>query len=177
MVRHRWLSLSLNTRKEMSMVLAVCWFGGILCGIFYFSVCDGRVISLMHRMVFCSASIVGLLSTSVVPFLLTSFFVATSKFWAVLSICFFKSFLFSFVSIGCLTTFGPGGWLIRYFLLFCDCVVLPALFWYWMRFISAPVRACWMLTTIIFAIVIALITALDYRIIAPFVCLIDSTKG
>lgn len=176
-MRNRWLSLSFNTRKEMSIVLAVCWFSGLLCGIFYFSVCDSRVISLMHRMVFCSASIVGLLSTSFIPFLLTSFFVATSRISAVFCVCFFKAFLFSFISIGCLTTFGSGGWLLRYFLLFCDCVVLPAYFWYCMRYITVPVRTRWIVTTIAFAVVIALITALDYRIIAPLECLIDSMKG
>lgn len=176
-MRKRWFSSLFNTRKELTMVLAVCWFCGLICGIFYFYVCDDSVISLMHRMVFCPASIVGLLCTSFIPFLLTSYFVATSKSWVVFGICFFKSFLFSFVSIGCLTTFGSGGWLLRFFLLFCDCVVLPALLWYWMRFISAPLRACWIVTTIAFAIVIPLIAALDYRMIAPFVCLIDSMKG
>ena len=176
-MRKRWLLSSRNTRKELSMVLAVCWFCGLLCGVFYFSICNDSVVSLMHRMVLCSASIVGTLSACFLPFLLTLYFVAISKVWAVFGICFFKSFLFSFVSIGCLTTFGSGGWLLRYFLLFCDCVVLPALLWYWMRFISAPFRACWTVTTIAFAIAILLIAALDYRIIAPFVCLIDSMKG
>ena len=176
-MRKRWLLSSLNTRKELSMVLAACWFCGLLFGVFYFWVCNDCVISLMHRMVFCPASIVGILSTSFVPFLMTSLFVATSRIWAVFGVCFFKSFLFSFVSIGCLTTFGSGGWLLRYFLLFCDCVVLPALLWYWMRFISAPFRACWVVISIAFAIVISLIAALDYRIIAPFVCLIESMKG
>ena len=176
-MRKRWLLSSRNTRKELSMVLAACWFCGLLCGVFYFSICNDSVVSLMHRMVLCSASIVGTLSACFLPFLLTLYFVAISKVWAVFGICFFKSFLFSFVSIGCLTTFGSGGWLLRYFLLFCDCVVLPALLWYWMRFISAPFRACWTVTTIAFAIAILLIAALDYRIIAPFVCLIDSTKG
>ena len=176
-MRKGWLSLSFNTRKEMLIVLAVCWFSGLLCGIFYFSVCDNSVISLMHRMVFCSASIVGLLSASFIPFLLTSFFVATSRIWAVFLVSFVKAFLFSFVSIGCLTTFGSGGWLLRYFLLFCDCAVLPAFFWYCMRYITAPVRTRWIAATIAFAGVIALITVLDYRIIAPLVCLIDSMKG
>lgn len=159
------------------MILAACWFCGLLCGVFYFSVCDGFVISLMHRMVFCPASIVGILGASFIPFLLTLYFMATSRIWAVFVICFFKSFLFSFVSIGCLVTFGSGGWLLRYFLLFCDCVVLPALLWYWMRFISASFRACWIVTAIAFAIAIPLIAALDYRIVAPFVCMIDSMKG
>ena len=177
MVRKRWLLSSHNTRKELSMVLAACWFCGLLCGVFYFSICNDSVISLMHRMVLHPASIVGVLSTCFLPFLLTSYLVAISKIWAVFGVCFFKSFLFSFVSVGCLTTFGSGGWLLRYFLLFCDCVVLPALLWYWMRFISAPFRACWIVTTIAFAIAILLIAALDYRIIAPFVCLIDSMKG
>ena len=176
-MRKGWLSLSFNTRKEMLIVLAVFWFSGLLCGIFYFSVCDSSVISLMHRMVFCSASIVGLLSTSFIPFLLTSFFVAASRIWAVFLVSFVKAFLFSFVSIGCLTTFGSGGWLLRYFLLFCDCVFSPAFFWYCKRYIIPPVRARWIVTTVAFAVVIANITALDYRIIAPLVCLIDSMKG
>ena len=177
MVRKGCLSLSFNTRKEMLTVLAVFWYSGLLCGIVYFSVCDIGIISLMHRMVSCSASIVGLLSVSFIPFLLTSFFVAISKTWVLLGVCFFKSFRFSFVSIGCLTTFGSGGWLLRCFLLFCDCAVLPALFWYWMWLISAPFRAHHIAVTVTFAVMILLLSAMDYRIIAPFACLIDSMKG
>lgn len=175
-MRKRLSLSSHNTRNELSMFLAVCWFCGLLCGIFYFWVCNDSVIPLMHRMVLCPASIVVVLSIFI-PFLLTSFLVAISEVWAIFAICFFKSFLFSFVSIGCLTTFGSGGWLLRYLLLFCDCVVLPALLWYWMWSVSAPFRACHLATAIVFAVLILLIVALDYRIIAPFVCLIDSMKG
>ena len=172
------LFLSHNiSRKGLPLVLAVFWLVGLLCGICYFSACDNRVISLMHRMVFCSVSIVGLLNTAFIPFLLTVFFMALSRPWAVIGICFFKSFLFSFVSIGCLATFGSGGWLFRYFLLFGDCVLLPALFWYCMRYTSKPIGVCWSVISIAFAIVIVLVAVLDYRIIAPFACLIDSMKG
>ena len=166
-----------SDRKGLPLILAVFWIGGLLCGICYFFACTNSVTSLMHRMAFSAASIVGLLNTAFVPFLLTLFFVAISTPWAIVGVCFVKSFLFSFVSIGCLATFDSGGWIFRYFLTFSDCVFLPALLWYSIRYASTRIGVRWSLISIAFAVVAALFAVLDYRIIAPFACLIDSMKG
>ena len=177
MMRKSWFSSSLTARKGMSLILAACWICGLLCGVFYYSSSLPDIIPLMHRTVSCSASIVGLLNAALIPFLLSALFMAVSRPWMVAGICFVKAFLFSFVSMGCLIAFGSGGWLFRFFLLFCDCVVSPVLYWYWLRHISTPVRSWWIVTSVALAIVIAFVTVLDYRVFAPFVCLIDSMKG
>ena len=177
MLRKSGISWSRAARKGIYLILAACWICGLLCGVIYYSAASADIVSLMHRTVFCSASIVGLLNAALIPFLLSAVFMAVSKPWMVAGICFMKAFLFSFVSMGCLAAFGSGGWLFRFFLLFCDCAVLPVLCWYWFRYISAPVRPWWIVTSVALAVVIVLVTVLDYRVLAPFVCLIDSTKG
>ena len=172
-MRKSWFSPLSIPRKGMPFVLAVCWTSGLLCGVFCYHASPLEIPSLMHRAISCSASIVGLLSAALLPALLSSFFLAFSMPWIILVICFVKAFLFSFVSIGILMSFGSAGWLLRYFLLFSDCAALPVLYWYWLHSLSGQGRAC----SIVCTGVVALVTVLDYRVIAPFVCLIDSMKG
>ena len=92
-------------------------------------------------------------------------------------LCFLKAFLFSFVSMGVLAYAGSGGWLLRYLFLFSDCVTLPVLFGYWFGFVSAPIKSRLVLTTCVVLLALAVVTILDYHVIAPIVCVIDSMKG
>ena len=172
-----WFSARLNARKGMPFVLAMCWIGGLLFGAFPYFFFSPETFSLMHRIVSCSASIVGLLNAALLPFLLSAFFGVFSMPWAIAGVCYVKAFLFSFVSLRILVSFGSGGWLLRYFLLFSGCTTLPLLYWYWLCSVSMPDRLHWLIVTCTVFAAIVFTTILDYRIIAPFVCLIDSTKG
>ena len=109
--------------------------------------------------------------------LLSVLFLAFSTPWMVVGICFAKTFLFSFVSLGILMSFGSGGWLLRFFLLFGDCAAMPLLYWYWSRYICTSIGLRWIAVSAAFLLVLLLITSLDYRVFAPLVCLIDSMKG
>ena len=165
-----------DTRKGMSFLLACCWVCGLLCGVICSSISSPETFSLMRRIVSSPVSIVGLLNAVLIPFLLSALFSLLSIDWVVLCITFFQAFLFSFVSLGMLLSFGSGGWLLRFFLSFGNCAALPLLFWCWMRIVSAGVdHFVITLVLIFFLFVIAII--LDYHVIAPFVCLIDSMKG
>lgn len=176
-MHNAWFSACSAARRGKSLVLAVSWIGGLLCGILCYSVSPGEINSLVHRAVFCSASIVGLLNATLIPFLLSILLIFLSKSWIVVAVCFAKAFLFSYVSIGCLLNLGSGGWLFRYFLLFSDCTVLPFVYLSWLHGIASSIRLRWVVTCAILICVLVLVTFLDYRFLAPFVCLIDSTKG
>lgn len=164
-------------RKGMPLILAVCWITGVVFGAFCYSSSPPEVASLMHRAVFCSASIVGLLNAALIPFLLSALFMALSMPIVLFGLCFVKAFLFSFVSMGILACSGSGGWLLRCLFLFSDCAALPVLFGYWFWFVSAPGKSCRFVTTCVVLLVLVLVTILDCRVIAPIVCVIDSMKG
>ena len=172
-----WFSARLNARKGMPLVLATCWISGLLFGAFPYFFFSPETFPLMHRTISCSASIVGLLNAALLPFLLSAFFGAFSMPLAIAGVCFVKAFLFSFVSLGILVSFGSGGWLLRYLFLFSDCVTLPVLFGYWFGFVSAPIKSRLVLTTCVVLLALAVVTILDYHVIAPIVCVIDSMKG
>lgn len=157
-----------STRKGMPLVLAIFWFGGLLCGVMCYCVSPTDTISLMCRTAMSPVSIVGMLNAVLIPFLLSALFTALSMTRMFIVICFLKAFLFSFVSLGILVNCGSGGWLLRYFLLFGDCTMLPLLYWYWMRAVTTPVRHRWV-SCILICGVFVLATVLDYRVIAPSV--------
>ena len=177
MVRKDQFSPRFIARKRMPLAVAFCWFAGLLCGVACCAVSSAEIVTLMHRAVSCPASIVGLLNAAMIPFLLSAVFMAFAKPWIIAGICFVKAFLYSFVSIGILMSFGSGGWLLRYLLLFSDCTALPFLVWYWSRPASVPVWPHRIAAGAVLLLIFAAVTALDYRIIATMVCLIDSTKG
>ena len=164
-------------RKGMPLVLAASWISGVVLGICCYGTSSPVFSSLMRRVVSCPASIVGLLNAALIPFLLSALMIATSVPLLVSGLCFVKAFLFSFVSIGILESFGSGGWLIRLFLLFSDCAALPFLLGYWLWSVSASRKPGWLVTTCVVFFAVVLVTILDYRIIAPIVCMIDSMKG
>ena len=164
-----------DTRRELPLVLACCWICGLLCGVAFFSVSSPETFSVMRRAVLCPVSIVGLINAALIPFLLSAFFALLSMNWMVMGICFVKAFLFAFVSLGMLSGFGSGGWLLRFFLLFGDSTALPLLYWCWMRFVRAAAHS-WIMIAVVCCLLLGAII-LDYRVIAPFVCMIDSMKG
>ena len=164
-----------DTRREMPLVLACCWICGLLCGVAFFSVSSPETFSVMRRAVLCPVSIVGLINAALIPFLLSAFFALLSMNWMVMGICFVKAFLFAFVSLGMLSGFGSAGWLLRFFRLFGDSRALPLLYWCWMRFVRAAAHS-WIMIAVVCCLLLGAII-LDYRVIAPFVCMIDSMKG
>ena len=164
-------------RKGMPLFLAASWLCGFVFGVFCYSTSCPEFTSLMRRAFSCSVSIVGLLNAALIPFLLSTLFIATSMPLLLPGLCFVKAFLFSFVSIGVLKSFGSGGWLLRYLFLFSDCVTLPFLFGYWFGCLSTTIKSRPVFATCVVFLLLSLVTILDYHVIAPIVCVIDSMKG
>ncbi|MDY3224764.1 MAG: hypothetical protein SOW84_02665 [Candidatus Faecousia sp.] len=177
MIRDVASGVDVRHRKGAACILAIFWFCGLLCGIFCFWIARDHLFSLMRSCIFAPVSIVGLLCAAYLPFLLSAFALLVSLLWVVYPICFCKAFLFSFLSLGFLLSFPSGGWLVRYFLLFGDCAVLPVLYWYWLHSLMVPPMSRW-LPTLAAGCIVVLASCLDYRIISPyFACLIESMKG
>lgn len=157
---HRW-------RKGCHFVLAFFWLTGLVSGILVCLSAGDSFVSWMRSTVYWSVSIVGLLFVTIFPFLISAFAVFISRPGLLLPICFCKAFLFSLVSMGTVQAFGSAGWLIRCLLLFSDCVSVPLLYWYWLRFLPGTRTFCGWETVAILALG-ALIGSVDYRIISPF---------
>ena len=171
-------SLSLLPSSHGSFaLLTIIWLSGILCGIASVSAVGSSIVfSLMRSSGFEAVSIVGLLGAAVLPFLLTVLSFCLGFREAVYGICFCKAFVYSFVSLNILMGYG-GGWLFRFFLLFGDFIVQPALVLLWLRVLRRPSSPLGFTFLCIWMVLLA-VAVLNYRIISPyFVCLIDSMKG
>lgn len=153
--------------KRRRCALAVCWFSGLLCGIFVFLRAGAPVTSLMRRMLYGSVSIVSLISICFIPFLFTAFAVFISELRLLFPICFCKALLFAFVSIGICAAFGSAGWLLRTLLLFCDGICVLFLYILWVRLLSGQEFKCFA-GTIGFSVVCILAGITDYYVISPF---------
>ena len=154
-----------NTRKETPLILAIFWLSGILFGVACYCVSPEDTVSLMCGIFAGPVSIVGVLNAVFVPFLLSVVFIVLSMKRMLMVLCFFKAFLFSFVSVGILASCGYGGWLLRYFLLFGDCTMLPLLYWYWVHAFTGSAKHLWV-SSFFTCCLFLLTTILDYRVIA-----------
>ena len=120
----------------------------------------------MRAAVYSRVSISGLLSAMLLPLLFSAFAVYISNTWLLIPIAFSKAFAFAFLGIGILVSFGSAGWLVRLLLMFGDIVMLPVLWWYWQKALTArqnPLPHC--AAAAAFAL---LIGGLDYCVISPF---------
>ena len=148
-------------------ILSAFWITGLLCGVASACYAGPPFLSLMRNAVFCSVSIICLLLTVFLPFLLSALAVFFSVPCFLYPIAFAKAFLLAFVSMGIFITFGSAGWLFRLLIGFGDIVSVPLLIWFWLRCLCADRKTChfdFMITTSL----IFLIICIDFRIISPF---------
>lgn len=169
MVSNCGFSVRTAPRNVMPFILAICWLLGLLFGVICYAFSGPDTVSLMRGVVFCPVSIVGLLNAVLIPFLLSVLFVALSVPKMLLVICFVKAFSFSFVSLGILMSTDCGGWFVRYFLQFSDCIMIPLFYWYWSNFVL-PFTVPHQSVTGIACCVLVLAVFLDYRVVAPYLC-------
>lgn len=155
------------SRKFYRHLLALCWTAGLGCGVFLWFLADDSVASLMRSSLSGSVSIVGLLSVTFLPFLLSAIAVYFSGPWFLLLICLGKGIVFSFVSMASVASFGGSGWLIRLLLCFSDCLSMPLLYWFWLRCIHSSVRGS-VVRFFAAGALYFLIGSIDYCYIVPF---------
>lgn len=128
----------------------------------FFSRFSGEYSVWMRGILAKPVSIVWLSLILLVPFLISR--VAGSVSGALLfPVCFCKAFAFSFVHYGLMVSFGDCGWLLRWLFLFSDCMMLPVLYFYWLRLLADRKTEVWR-----FSLVAALAGWVDYTAVAPF---------
>lgn len=119
--------------------------------------------SLMRSTPQDAVSIAGLLCLTFFPFLISAFAVSLSRS-ALFLVCFGKAFLFAFAALGVSQAFGCAGWLLLRLILFSDCMLLPLLYFLWLRLLAG--NSCGWENACIWALAL-LIVSIDYRIISP----------
>lgn len=154
-------------RKGYCYVLAFFWITGLLFGIWVYDSAEDSLLVLMRGVSQYTVSIVGLLCVTLLPFLLSAIAVFYSMPQLIFPICCLKGFLFSFVSVGVMQSFGSAGWLLRGLLLFSESTTMPLLYWYWTYCLSDRQRKCGY--QMMYVLALSFLTAsMDYRFISPF---------
>ena len=171
MIRHENTpSVVVQNRKLGTILLAFCWFAGLLTGCFFADHAGDIHTSMMRRAVSCSVSISGLV-VLLLPFLFSALAVYLSKTWLFLPFCFLKGFQFAYLAGLVSTAFGAAGWLVRLLLFFTDGWVIPILLWIWFRWIGRGGRkAIWQIAFC--AGLCAVIWSVDYFAVAPYLGLL-----
>lgn len=114
-------------------LLAITWIFGLVLGIVSAYQAGHSVFRLMRMAANSHASIVSLLVSGVLPFLLSAAAVFFSARHFLFLIGFVKAFCFGCCACATMLSFGSAGWLICLLLMFSDLCDLPALIWFWLR--------------------------------------------
>ena len=157
---------SFTIRKKRQLLLAFSWILGLGAGALAFRYAGDILVSLMPLAVHSQLSIVSLLLSISLPFLLSAFavFISCPGLWLVVG--FGKAFAYSYLVCGVLACFGSAGWLIRWLLLFTDSCSAALLYGYAARFVPglqvfSPAGLLGCLT------VVALLVGIDYVYFSP----------
>ena len=153
--------------RVRSYILTVLWPLSFLVGCLFYLSARSIFSPLMCSAVSGSVSIVSLLLCTLFPFLLSAFAVFLSGPWLLILIGFCKSFLFGFLSLGLVLSFGSGGWFLRFLVLSTDILLFPLLFWYLHRNLLTIPKS--FLVESAFVISLALLIGIVYFVyILPF---------
>ena len=148
-------------------LLAFFWITGVLSGILISHSAGSYVSTLMRSYLYGSVSIIRLVLVLYLPFLLSAIAVSFSGCWMLFPIAFMKGFLFSLIAMGIFRVYGCAGWLMHWFLCFSDLMLMPLLFWYWIRLLDAAPSAALREGVFLLAPVFC-IGSIDYCLVLPF---------
>lgn len=147
--------------------LVYIWISGLLVGFVLAFLCRGKIIGLVPIIYPAFLSAPGKFLLSLIPFLLSAYAVIFSHpkwmFW----ICGIKAICFAVCSFLLCLCYGQAGWLARWLIMFFDTCSIPLLFCYWLwSFTENKSKNVYM--HVIFALTIAAILIIDYRIVTPY---------
>jgi hypothetical protein len=133
MDRFLYPGFKFGLRKPGQHLLAAAWLLGLSAGIFVAIHASTSFFLLMRSAIFCKVSIVCLLLSGSLPFLLSAYAFSFNQDWLVIPVCFLKAFLFSSVACGLLLSYHIIGWFLVIYLLFCDICTFPPLWLFWLN--------------------------------------------
>ena len=117
--------------RVSAWVLAFSFLFGLVSGVLACCGCGPEFASLMRGLPSDTVSIVGLILCLTFPFLL-SFTSWVLNPWLLFPVCFCRAFLFGLVHGGIVLFWDAGGWLLRWLIIFSDCLSLPLLYCFWL---------------------------------------------
>lgn len=157
----------MGCRHLLRTALAFVWFAGLSAGIFLCKKAAPFFLPLMRGMSIGSVSIVGLIVSAAIPFLISAFAVMYFSPPVLFAGCFLKALGFMLFSLLLILHFGEGGWLVQLFVLFHEIAGIPILYLFWIRSFRfgklPPISECLGL----FSLEILVITT-TYRVMVPF---------
>ena len=120
-------------RNSQQYFLAFSWILGFIFGIVLSYLSSESVFLLMCSVSYSAASIVTLLITSFLPFLITIVAVFCSFPSLVRCVCFLQAFLLSFISLGIRSSISYAGWAVSSLLLADRWLCTLCLYRFWLR--------------------------------------------
>lgn len=157
---------SCKAGRQIQIVLN--WLAGFCVGCCIFCVCEPFFLSLMRSLIVQPVSIVGLLASVFLPFLLTYYSIVTNNDFYFLITCFSKALCFGFTGAYISAAFLSAGWLLRFLFLFSDCCTLPLLFLIWFSIPNTSDRSLMKLKfwrCVLLSLVVAIT---DFWVVSPF---------
>ena len=167
MARFLHHSFEYPKRNQNHWILAFFWIAGLVTGILCAYAAGPSFLTMMRGTLFGPVSIVSLLYTALLPFLLSAAAVSLSAEFLIFPVVFLKGLSFTFVSMGTVFAFGCSGWLIRILISFADLLSVPLLLWFWLRSVS-KIRRSVTTEAIFMTAILLLIASIDYRVVSPF---------
>lgn len=167
MARFLHRNLSNVPRKWSSRILALSWCAGLLSGVALFHDAGDFLVSLMPMAVSGHVSIVDLLSSLFLPFLIAALAVYMGQPWLLALLAFVHASCYTFISCGVLNAYGSAGWLVWILFMFHNILASVVLYFYCRRNISAMKRISFTENCLVSVINLA-VAGLEYGIISPF---------
>lgn len=158
-----------NIFKSKGFHLAFTWTLGLIAG--YYVLDQTPLISLMRSSHFLRMSIVDLILSLAIPFLVSFILLRYFSFYSVLPFVFLKALSYFLCYGGITLIFGNAGWLLSGMLLFSDSifVIMLLLIWFNAAIGKKPnLRRC-IAAYIISSIAIVY---LDYFVVSPYVAML-----
>ena len=149
------------------IALCVVWIAGLLYGCAIAFTNNSVFLSWMRSTVFQSVSIVGLLVSVFLPFLLTYISLVIEKPIIILIVCFFKAAAFTFCGVLIHQCYGTASWLVGYLFLFSNSCFVFFLFALWFRRIGSS-RMTGNFDLSLCGIIGFAVALLEYLFISPF---------
>lgn len=146
--------------------LSFFFFLGHLLGVWVSGTARDFFVSQMRGAVDRPVSIVGLLLSAMLPFLLSAWAVYGRRPILLIPIAFCKAFSFSYVGSRCWIVWGSAGWLVTGLMMFTAVFSMPVLFWYWRRYVGGRTFE-WFIFLLVFCCLLAIGIA-DHLWIVPF---------
>ena len=158
---------SVRSRRVFTIILAFAFLLGLLFGAITALYAGPSALSMMRTAVYGRVSIVGLLSVTLLPLLLSAFAVYISQYWLIPVIAFIDAFTFGYHSILLFRLYPGSGWLIQCLLMFAGALSLPVLWYVWLHTASSR-RSQLLRCFTAGALAITGIVSIDFYFVAPF---------